>query len=141
MSEAAEPQPVVALGTKTVRDALAARGLVLRSHQPGTALATVADLIRETTDNVDEVQQTLLQRADTAISQLQSVTQGRDRYRLGSTDGLLQSLGSEIDALVARRGEGIQLLRLLTTSYADLNGAPKPPPAPSLLPAPRRGGR
>ncbi|MCZ0978694.1 hypothetical protein O1L60_04055 [Streptomyces diastatochromogenes] len=141
MSEAAEPRPVVALGTKTARDALAARGLVLRSHPPGTALATVTGLIRETADNVDEVQQKLLQRADMAISQLQSVTRGRDRYRHGSTDGLLQSLGTEIDTLVARRGEGIQLLRLLTNSYADLSGTPKPPPAPSRLPSPRRGGR
>ncbi|WP_282697848.1 hypothetical protein [Streptomyces sp. CC208A] len=141
MSGAAESRPVVALGTKTARDALAARGLVLGSHPPGIALATVAGLIRQTADNVDEVQQRLLQRADMAISQLQSVTQGRDRYRHGSTDGLLQSLGTEIDSLVARRGEGIQLLRLLTNSYADLNGAPKPPPAPSRLPSPHRGGR
>ncbi|MFD3997438.1 hypothetical protein [Streptomyces sp. NPDC058583] len=143
MSNTAEPRPVVALGTKTARDALAARDLVLGSHPPGTALATLADLIRETAANVDEVQQKLLQRADSAIRQLQSVTLGRDRYRHGSTDGLLQFLGVEIDTLVARRGEGIQLLRLLTTSYADLNGAPKPPPAPgpSRLPTPRRGGR
>ncbi|WP_328486013.1 hypothetical protein [Streptomyces zaomyceticus] len=141
MSNTAEPRPVVALGTKTARDALAARGLVLGSHPPGTALATLADLIRETAVNVDEVQQRLLQRADMAISQLQAVTLGRDRYRHGSTDGLLQSLGNEIDTLVARRGDGIQLLRLLATSYADLSGAPKPPPAPSRLPAPRRRSR
>ncbi|MFG3348691.1 hypothetical protein ACGF1Z_26985 [Streptomyces sp. NPDC048018] len=141
MSEAAEPRPVVALGTKTARDALAARGLVLAPHPPGTALAILADLIRETAANVDEVQQRLLQRADMAISQLQSVTRGRDRYRHGSTDGLLQSLGSEIDSLVARRGEGIQRLRLATNTYADLCDAPKPPPTPSRLPPPRRGGR
>ncbi|MFI9210246.1 hypothetical protein ACIGW7_19175 [Streptomyces sp. NPDC053253] len=141
MSEATEPRPVVTLGTKTARDALAARGLVLGSHPPGTALATIADLIRETANNVDEVQQRLLQRADMAISQLQSVTLGRDRYRHGSTDGLLQSLGTEIDTLVARRGGGVQLVRLLATSYADLSGAPKPPSAPSPPPSPRRGGR
>ncbi|MFC9490082.1 hypothetical protein ACFTZM_28890 [Streptomyces hydrogenans] len=139
MSEAAEPRPVVALGTKTARDALAARGLVLGSHPSGTALATVAGLIRDTANNVDEVQQRLLQRAEMAISQLQSVTHGRDRYRHGTTDGLLQSLGTEIDTLVARRGEAIQLLRLLTNSYADLSGAPKPASAPA--PSPRRRGR
>ncbi|WP_282697800.1 hypothetical protein [Streptomyces sp. CC208A] len=139
MSDTTEPGPVEALGSKTARDALAARGLALGSHPPGTALATLASLIRETAANVDEVQQKLLQRADMAIRQLQSVTLGRDRYRHGSTDGLLQSLGTEIDTLVARRGEGIQLLRTLTTSYADLRGAPKPPPRPRL-PAPRRGG-
>ncbi|OII62159.1 hypothetical protein BJP40_03935 [Streptomyces sp. CC53] len=142
MSHQAEPAPVVALGTKTARDALAARGLALASHPPGTALAQLADLIRETAGNVDEVQQKLLQRADMAIRQLQSVTLGRDRYRHGTTDGLLQSLGNEIDTLVARRGEGVQLLRMLTNSYADLQGAPKPQPAaPSHRPAPRRSGR
>ncbi|MEU8522373.1 hypothetical protein [Streptomyces sp. NPDC048577] len=140
MSGTGEPGPVEALGSKTARDALTARGLTLASHPPGTALATLAGLIRETAANVDEVQQKLLQRADMAISQLQSVTRGRDRYRHASTDGLLQSLGTEIDTLVARRGEGIQLLRMLTTSYADLRGAPAPAPRPSRLPAPRRGG-
>ncbi|MFE5298145.1 hypothetical protein [Streptomyces sp. NPDC056632] len=141
MNSPTEPQPVVALGTKTVRDALAARGLVLGEHPPGTALDRLATLISKTAMNVDEIQQMLLGRADSAIRQLQSVTSGRDRVRHTSTCGVLQSLGVEIDTLVARRGDGIQMLRQLTTSYADLRGAPKPTPAPSRLPAPRRSGR
>ncbi|WP_318209501.1 MULTISPECIES: hypothetical protein [unclassified Streptomyces] len=126
-----------------MRDALAARGLVIGHHPPGTALDQLATLISKTAMNVDEIQQMLLGSADSAIRQLQSVTSGRDRVRHTSTCGVLQSLGAEIDALVARRGDGIQTLRMLTTSYADLRGAPKPPPtpAPSRLPAPRRSGR
>ncbi|MEW1699067.1 hypothetical protein ACIQCR_31400 [Streptomyces sp. NPDC093249] len=71
------------------------------------------------------------------------MTLGRDRYLHSSNDALLQALGTEIDTLVARRGDGIQLLRLLTTSYADLSGEPTPPrsPGPSRPPVPRRGGR
>ncbi|MEW1699066.1 hypothetical protein ACIQCR_31395 [Streptomyces sp. NPDC093249] len=66
MNETTGPQPVEALGTQTARDALSARGLALGTHPPGTALATLVDLIRETSANMDEVQQRLLQRADSS---------------------------------------------------------------------------
>lgn len=146
MSDTGEPRPVEALGSKTARDALAARGLALGSHPPGTALATLADLIRETAANVDGIQGRLHVRALLARNDLQKIVSGRDEP-LRYTEGALRTAGAGIDELVASRAEGIHLLRMLTTSYADLNGAPAPRPAPGPprmpppLPAPRRGGR
>ncbi|MFD8847641.1 hypothetical protein [Streptomyces sp. NPDC059604] len=133
------PESVRALGTKTAADALAARGITLGTHPADSALNTLSTLITETVDSVDGIQQQLLANAETASRTLERVITGRDTVYHGSTDGLLQHTGVAIDMLVARRGEGIRLLRMLITSYADLRAAQEQPPPPP--PAPIRAAR
>ncbi|MEW1632680.1 hypothetical protein AB0469_01240 [Streptomyces sp. NPDC093801] len=99
----------------------------------------MAQLIRDTAMQVDEIQQQLLARAETALRSLERITTGRDTVRHTATDGVLQYVGVEIDMLVARRGDGIRLLKLLTNSYADLHTAAQqrtPQATPSHAPAP-----
>lgn len=126
---------VSALGTKTAGDVLAARGVTLTTHPSGSALDTLVRLIQETAASVDEVQHQLLAQAETASRTLDRITSGRDTLRHAATDGLLQFTGVSIDMLVARRGEGIRLLRMLTNSYADLRTSPERD-SPQQIPAP-----
>lgn len=130
---------VSALGTKTAGDVLAARGITLTTHPSGSALDTLVRLIQETAASVDEVQHQLLDQAETASRTLDRITSGRDTVHHATTDGLLQITGVSIDMLVARRGEGIRLLRMLTNSYADQRASlerhsPQQMPAPAQAP-------
>ncbi|MFC5914452.1 hypothetical protein [Streptomyces pulveraceus] len=134
-----------ALGTKTAVDMLAARGITLTAHPSGSALDTIVRLIEEAAASVDEVQHQLLAHAESASRTLDRITSGRDTVHQAATDGLLQFTGVSIDMLVARRGEGIRMLRMLTNSYADLRTSPErgsPRQAPAMAqapsPAPRR---
>ncbi|MDV9194370.1 hypothetical protein [Streptomyces sp. Wh19] len=114
---------------------LAVRGITLTTHPSGSALDTLVRLIQETAASVDEVQHQLLTQAETASRTLDRITSGRDTVHRAATDGLLQFTGVSIDMLVARRGEGIRLLRMLTNSYADLRTSPERD-SPQQIPAP-----
>ncbi|MFE6461240.1 hypothetical protein ACFVP0_27750 [Streptomyces cinereoruber] len=114
-------------------------GLPARSSQPAPA-AALAGLIREAADLLDGIQEQLESRAGYAVDQLTRIAEGRDQYRHGATDGVLQLAGLQVEMLAARRGDAVRHLTALCTAYQDLvrPAAPAAAPSPSRRPVSRR---
>lgn len=94
----------------------------------------MAALIRDAAGELDSIQEQLQARAGYVIDQLRRITEGRDRTRRGSTDGVLQLAGVQVDMLAARRGDAV---RHLSTAYQALrhpSAVPAEPSRPAVAP-------
>lgn len=109
-------------------------GLPARSSQ-SAPVAALAGLIREAADLLDGIQEQLESRAGYAVDQLTRIAEGRDQYRHGATDGVLQLAGLQVEMLAARRGDAVRHLTTLCTAYQDLV-RPVTPAAPAAAPSP-----
>ncbi|MEU6312285.1 hypothetical protein [Streptomyces sp. NPDC047014] len=128
-------------GESLVRDLL---GVFPSTASMPAQAATLAGLIQESAYRLDDIQEQLQERATQAIDQLRNIAVGRDRYRRGSTDGVLQLTGLQVDMLAARRGDAVRHLTALCAAYQAVTRPAAPavpiasPPSPYPRPAPRR---
>ncbi|MFE0772213.1 hypothetical protein [Streptomyces sp. NPDC058861] len=111
-------------------------GFPVRSSQ-SAPVAALAWLIREAADLLDGIQEQLESRAGYAVGQLTRIAEGRDQYRHGATDGVLQLAGLQVEMLAARRGDAVRHLNALCTAYQDLV-RPAAPAGPAAAPSPSR---
>ncbi len=133
-------RPDPRLGMAIVR--LLLGGIPVRDPASGQAAALVGRLIREEADILDGIDEQLQGQAEYAIEQLSRIAVGRDQYRHGSTDGVLQQTGPRIDMLLARRGDAVRRLTALCGTYKALaRPAAGPAPTPSPTPARRPASR
>ncbi|MFC0844704.1 hypothetical protein ACFH04_13445 [Streptomyces noboritoensis] len=135
MTTDGQPLPGVLLSTELIH-ALLGGALPPCSTDTGEA-AAVAAMIRDAARELDSVQEQLQARAGYVIDQLRRITEGRDRTRRGSTDGVLQLAGVQVDMLAARRGDAVRHLSTLCTAYQALrhpSAVPAEPSRPAVAP-------
>lgn len=132
------PIPPTAHGHQLVVEALQKRPNALRTlHSPGSAENELAELVVRAARHLDSVQSELVDRCTWAAADLTRVAAGT---AAANPLGILQSSGSQIDILAARRADAIAHLKSALAAYQRATN-PHAQRAVSVTPSPSRTSR
>ncbi|MEU3008076.1 hypothetical protein [Streptomyces sp. NPDC006863] len=128
------PIPPTAQGKQLVVEVLHKQPSALRAlHSPGSAENELAELVVRAARHLDSVQSELVDRCTWAASDLTRVAAGT---AAANALGILQTSGTQIDILAARRADAITHLKSTMAAYqratiAQSQRAVSVPPSPS----------
>ncbi|MFF4529453.1 hypothetical protein ACFY1P_09295 [Streptomyces sp. NPDC001407] len=106
------------LGTRLITQTLGATpAQLLSADRDGNPQGQLLELALAAALRLDAIHHALVEKAAYAATCLHRVADGQDEVDRRATNGLLRSLGSEIEVLAARRGESIQHLEVVLDAY------------------------